>query len=237
MIGIVYTKLRHACLSEGLREDFPEWPFPLLFQGHEITRDIFYLDPLIEWREIELGRNPVRDASFLRYRSLNQWFHYRFFNGLAPVVNSAEANTLLPRLFRLRRVLLESLPGQSLAAFFEREFSISHPDELVNTLVNAVARIMDICSEHKLVVWGIRLNERAHEEHIRYTRDIVSMIRTDLVLDLPHLRPLKLEWDKVLRNERKEFRKAEARYNKRRKNEKRFQQNDSANGGQPFRSK
>src|SRR5437879_971379 len=81
-VGIVYAKLREACLCKELQEEYPEWPFPLLFHGEEISRDVFFLDPVLEWEALELGRNPVRDAAFLSYWSLNQWFHYRFFNGL-----------------------------------------------------------------------------------------------------------------------------------------------------------
>ena len=89
-----YEKLRTLCLSEPLRGDYPDWPRPFLFQGQEITRDIFFLDPALEYTVIELGKNPIRDASYFRYRRLDLWFHYRFFNGWNPVAHSAESLTL-----------------------------------------------------------------------------------------------------------------------------------------------
>jgi hypothetical protein len=219
----VYTKLREACLCKELQEEYPDWPFPLLFQGEEISRDIFFLDPVIEWGPLRLGRNPVRDASFLRYRSLNQWFHYRFFNGLNSVVNSAEATTLLPRIFRLRSLLLDSLKDSTLESFLEREFSIGNPKALIGRWLQALGRITDIALKHDLVVWGMRTDEDALREHTDYVQKI-SLIRADLVLNLPHLRGLKLEWEEARKTQQKAYRNAEARYNKRRKHERRFQQ-------------
>ncbi|MCX6921607.1 MAG: hypothetical protein NT154_00070, partial [Verrucomicrobia bacterium] len=93
----MYHKLRDLCLGECLRSAHPEWPFPLLFQGEEITRDVFFLDPAIEYGVVDLGANPIQDLAFYKSSSLNLWFHYRFFNGIAPVIYSSEALTLLPR--------------------------------------------------------------------------------------------------------------------------------------------
>jgi hypothetical protein len=221
-VGIVYTKLREACLSKELQEEYPDWPFPLLFHGEEISRDIFFLDPVIEWGPLQLGRNPVRDASFLRYRSLNQWFHYRFFNGLNFVVNSAETVTLLPRIFRLRSLLLDNLGDSTLESFLQREFSITNPKDLIASWLQALSRITDIALKHALVVWGMRIDEGAPREHMDYVQKI-SLIRADLVLDLPHLRALKLEWEEARKIQQRAYRNAEARYNKRRKHERRFQ--------------
>ena len=59
---IVYQKLREARMCEEMREDYPDWPYPMLFHGHEISRHIYFLDDLIEYRQIKLGRNLVCDG-------------------------------------------------------------------------------------------------------------------------------------------------------------------------------
>jgi hypothetical protein len=218
----VYAKLREVCLCAELQEEYPGWPFPLLFHGEEISRDIFFLDPAIEWGPLQLGRNPVRDAAFLRYRSLNQWFHYRFFNGINSVVNSAETITLLPRIFRLRSVLLDNLQNSTLQSFLKRELAAGKPRELIATWLNALSRITEIAKSHGLIVWGMRIDEDAFREHMHYV-EAVSSIRADLVLNLPHLRGLKLEWEEAVKTQQKAYRNAEARYNKQRKHERRFQ--------------
>jgi hypothetical protein len=81
----------------------------------------------------------------------------------------------------------------------------------------------DIALKHDLVVWGMRIDEDALREHKDYVQKI-SLIRADLVLDLPHLRGLKLEWEEARKIQQKAYGNAEARYNKRRKHERRFQQ-------------
>lgn len=222
----MYIKLREACLSKGLQEQYPDWPFPLLLQGEEISRDIFFLDPVIEWGPLQLGRNPVRDASFLRYRSLNHWFHYQFFNGLNCVVNSAETATLLPRIFRLHRLLLDKLSDSALESFLEREFAVASPKALIDTWLQALDRIAEIALKHELVVWGMRIDDAALREHMDYVQKI-SLIRADLFLDLPHLKGLKLEWEEARKIQQKAYRNAEARYNKRRKHDRRLQAPDS----------
>jgi hypothetical protein len=68
----------------------------------------------------------------------------------------------------------------------------------------------------------MRINEDAFTEHVQYV-ETVSLIRADLVLSLPHLKVLKSEWEEELKTQEKAYRNAEARYNKRRKNERRFQ--------------
>ena len=93
---------------------------------------------------------------------------------------------------------------------------------LLNSVVAAVASVIKICGENDLVVWGVCLDDGAFEQHMRYVGN-VSLIRADLVMELPHLRPLKREWEEVLKVEEKSCRKAEAGYNKRKKNEKRVQ--------------
>src|ERR1051326_135905 len=214
----MYPELREACLSKENQEFLPDWPYPLLFHGEELTKDIFFLDVMLEGAALDLGRNPVRDGDFFRYRHLNQWFHYRFFWNRfpAPVVNSAETITLLPRLFRLRRVLLESSSAETVNSFLERKLSVANPRDLIGTLIGALTRIAEICSKNELVVWGFLCNSRALDEHLGYLQT-VSLIRTDLVLALPHLSRLKNDWGDALEVEQKEFRKVEARYNKSKK--------------------
>ena len=55
MEQVNYEKLRKLCLHEDFRADYPGWPLPFLFQGEEITRDIFFLDPSLEYGVIDLG--------------------------------------------------------------------------------------------------------------------------------------------------------------------------------------
>lgn len=103
-----YDQLREDRLCAELQKAHPDWPYPLLFHGEEISRDVFLLDPVVEYRVLKLGRNVVQDAEYLAYPFLNEWFHYRFFNGICGVMRSSQSAALLPRLFRLHRALLEA---------------------------------------------------------------------------------------------------------------------------------
>lgn len=212
----MYYKLRQLCLCDEMRKDHPEWPYPLLFHGHEITRDVFFLDPLIEYRVIRLGRNLVQDAGSFNYRLLNDWFHYKFFNGASAIVYSAETTTLLPRLFRLRRALLDNHAKPELEMYLKRELAVPDPPRLISSLLLAVAQIIQICSDHRLVVWGMHIDAEAVAEQSDYITSVLSKIPINLVLNLPHLRePLRSTKSLVFDDEEELMRKAETRYNRR----------------------
>jgi hypothetical protein len=211
----MYDKLRQLCLGDDMRKDYPDWPYPLLFHGHEITRNIFFLDPLIEYQVIKLGRNQVLDAASLEYRSLNRWFHYEFFyDGMSHVGNSAETATLLPRLVRLRKVLLEDFSKDKMAKYLEREFSVSDTTSLISSMIFSIEQMISICSRHRLVVWGSCMNEEAAAEQASYITGVLSKIPMNLVLDLPHFKERMKKNKQLLLEEEILMQKAEAKYNK-----------------------
>lgn len=227
MLETAYSKLRELCLSEELQAAHPDWPFPLLFQGEEISRDIFFLDLVIEYQVIKLGRNPIQDLAYFRYSSLNRWFHYCFFNGISPIVYSSESLTLLPRLYRLKRVLLQSVQDSSLAGYFQREFALSEPQKLAQSLIVEVSKLIEISSQHKLLVWGARLDAASVQAQAQYLAQVTARISTDLVLGLPHIHRHTSEWKQALNKELVAYRKADARVNKIIKHQKKFHQNAS----------
>ena len=208
-------RLQQLCLCDLVQQDHPEWPYPFLFQGHEIPREIFFLDPLIEYRHVKLGRNLVYDGGSVRYRSLNEWFHYTFFNGIAPITYSMETVCLLPRLYRLKRALLEKSAVPKVKAFFEKELAVSDPQQLLDFLVSVVAQLIKISSEHRLVVWGMRINDEAPREHAAYISNVLSKIPLDVVFNLPHIRdPLGHTERLILWEEKRALQKIEESYNK-----------------------
>jgi hypothetical protein len=211
----MFDKLRQLCLGDDMRKDYPGWPYPLLFHGREITRDIFFLDPLIEYQVIKLGRNQVLDVASLEYRSLNRWFHYEFFyDGMSHMGNSAETSTLLPRLVRLRRVLLEGFSKGKMAKYLEHEFSVSDTTSLISSMISAIEQMISICSKHRLVVWGSCMNDEVAAEQASYITDVLSKIPMDLVLDLPHFKQRMKMNKQLLLEEEILMQKAEAKYNK-----------------------
>jgi hypothetical protein len=129
--------------------------------------------------------------------------------------------TLLPRIFRLRSVLLDNLENPSLESFLQQEFSVVKPRELVADWLAALSRITEIAAAHAVVVWGMRIHATALAEHLEYIK-AVSSVPFDIAYNLPHLRALKLEWEDATKTGQKEYRRAEARYNKRKKRERRF---------------
>ncbi len=209
----MYAKLRDLCLCQSNQEDFPGWPFPMLFHGYEITREIFLLDPVLEYRVLDLGRNQVRDGEIFRYRQLNDWFHYRFFNGIAYIVNSAEACTLLPRLLCLQRHLLDALPTRTVHTYLEQELGIAESDRVLGNILDAFRKVTEICRSHPILVWGMRANDEDLPLQVQYL-ETVSRIPAETVFELPHIRRLKLSWDSELKAEEKEWGKAVARYNR-----------------------
>jgi hypothetical protein len=202
----------------------------LLFQGEEITRDIFFLDAAIEYGVVDLGANPIQDLAFYKYSSLNLWFHYRFFNGIAPIIYSSEALTLLPRLFRLKRVLLQSTLNSSLAGYYQQEFAVAEPQKLVQSVVKGVSKLIEISAQHNLLAWGVSLDAASVVEQTRYLSEVLARVPTDLILDLPHVRQHAQEWKRVLKEEATELRKAEAEFNKVVKRQRRFQHLSSPRG-------
>jgi hypothetical protein len=211
-----WQKIRLLCLCDEMQQNHPEWPYPFLFQGHEIPREIFFLDPLIEYRHIKLGGNLVYDGGSVEYRSLNEWFHYVFFNVMAPVGYSMETACLLPRLYRLKRVLLEKSGESQAKAFLEKGLAVSNPQQLLDSLVSMVTQLIQISSEHRLVVWGVRISDEAAREHAAYISNVLAKIPLDLVFNLPHVRrPLGSTELLVLEEEKKALKKIEASYNKR----------------------
>ena len=212
----MYTPLRHFILSEDLQRELPGWPYPLLFQGEEISRDIFFLDPLVELRILKLGRNPVRDVDYLRYASLNRWFHYRFFFCLNACGRTGESATLKPRLLRLQRCLMEGEWSGCLDEFLSRDLEVPDPSRLLTHLRGEIARMLEICDQHELIVWGQRLDNICPDQQ-RAFRESIAHIRVREILALPHLQSLKSEWDEALKKEVKAYRKAEAEINKQRK--------------------
>jgi hypothetical protein len=217
-----YSKLRQFCLHPSIQTGIPDWPFPLLFHGHEITRDFFFLDPLLECRVIALGKNCVPDAASLRYPSLNAWFHYRFFNGTAPVINTAEAVSLLPRLMRLRRKLLDGVAKPEMARYLEQEFNVGEPGPLILKFLSTVAQLIKICTEHDIIVWGMRCNARAAAEQNDYIKKIVSEIRVDILRQFPHVHEqFCITQTDVFSDERDLLLKAEVRYERRLKSDER----------------
>ena len=215
-LKLSYPRLRRLMLCKAMQEDYPDWPYPLLFQGQEICRDIFFLDPLIEYPILRLGRNEVFDGAALRYRSLNQWFHYRFFNVISAVGYSAESGNLVPRLMRLRRVLLDKPDDPKIKSYLKAKLAVSDPARLISFFSDSVAQMVEICSTHPLVVWGIRIDERARSDHLAYIKDVVEKIPFELVFGLPHLRQAMRSTELlVLEHERTLLRASEARFARR----------------------
>ena len=211
-----YSKLRIESLCKELQTDYPNWPFPLLFQGEEITRDIFFLDSAIEYNVIKLGENEIRDSWLIHHpdiTDLNWWFHYQFFNGINHIVRSSESVALLPRLYRLKSALLESIVDTSLAQYFQGHFEMQETDKFIETLVAAVSRLIEICSQHDLVIWGMLIDQSSLKEQSERLHKIKE-IRTDLVFELPHFKWFIDECRVVLTAEIKKYRQSEARFNK-----------------------
>jgi hypothetical protein len=141
----MYTQLRRSVLSEDFQREWPDWPYPMLFQGEEISRDIVFLDLLAEYNVLKLGRNPVRDVDYLRYGSLNRWFHYRFFFCPHPCRRTGESATLKPRLLRLQRCLMEGEWTGELGEYLTRELHLSETTALLSRLRGEIARMLAIC--------------------------------------------------------------------------------------------
>ena len=209
-----YRSLREDRIGDHWRHEVPQWPYPLLFHGIQISRNIFFLDAIIEWEVIDLGKNTVRDASYPRYPRLNEWFHYRFFNGFSSVVNSAESMTLLPRLYRLKQVLLRVRNSETLNDFLSEKFAVSSTQELISELFRGVEETIAISERHHLLVWGMARDKEWIEDHRAYIKNVIDPIPTSLVYDLPHIRYLVAEWKRIQKSELKAMRRAEAEANK-----------------------
>jgi hypothetical protein len=212
----MYARLREICLSEANQKEYPGWPFPMLFHGKEITREVFLLDPVLEYGVLELGRNRVRDGDVFRYRHLNDWFHYQFFNGINWVVNSAEAYTLLPRLLCLERNLLDAMQTRTIHSYLEQELGIVESDRALENIMESLRQITGICRSHPLLVWGMKIDEvdaKAHQDYVASVSEIPSAV----VFALPHIRRLTFSWDAVMKDEEKQLGRAVARYNRWRK--------------------
>jgi hypothetical protein len=221
-MALDYSKLRQLCLQPLIQTQYPDWPFPLLFHGYEITRDFSFLDPLLEFHIIDLGKNRVPDAASLSYPYLNAWFHYRFFNGTAPVINTADAVSLLPRLIRLRRKLLDGAAKPEMARYLKQELSVGEPEQLILNFLLTVAQLIKICTEHDIIVWGKRCNAGAAAEQNDYIKKIVSEIRVDLRQLLRHVHEqFCVTQIDVFNVERDLLLKAEARYERRLKGDER----------------
>lgn len=217
----MYDRLRELCLSEANQKEYPGWPFPMLFHGEEIAREVFLLDPVLEYGVLELGRNRVRDGDVFRYRHLNDWFHYQFFNGINCVVNSAEAYTLLPRLLCLERNLLDAMQTRTIHSYLEQELGIVESDHLLKRILDSLRQIEVICRSHPILVWGMKIDEedaKAHQVHV----DSVSQVPSAVVFALPHIRRLKYSWDAVMKDEEKQLGVAVARYNRWQKQQRRL---------------
>lgn len=219
---IDYGPLREDRLHESLREEFPGWPFPLLFHGQEITRDIFFLDPVLEYHVIDPGRNPVRDVWIHRYRFLTEWFHYRFFNGMAPVVNSAETLTVRPRLCRLLAAVLDDLPSGRILGYLGTEFGVRDAAALLARMVEGLERMLEVCAREDLVVWGMRIDAAAEAEQAAFIRESGLAEGWKAMSRLPHLGPLLRGWREVGRTEEKALRRARARRGRWRKQRRRL---------------
>lgn len=223
---MTYQKLRQLCLSKHLQADWPEWPFPLLFHGVEITRDFFFLDPLIEYHVLKLGRNLVHDGGSVKYRSLNYWFHYAFFTtGGSPIAWTSEATSLELRLMRLRRALLDGSAKPAMATFLKHELGVTDTPRLVSSFLSAVAQMIQICSEQRIVVWGTALDAASASEQSDYISNVLSKIPIDLVSNLPHIRDQLWETKFIIDNdEKKLLERAELRFIKRSKLSPKFRQ-------------
>jgi hypothetical protein len=211
-----YKQLRELMLSSDYQALYPERPFPLLFQGEKISRDIFFLDPLIEYGHLPLGKNPIQDWSYFRYRHLGWWFHYVFFGcGLSGwCACSAEKETLLARLYRLSAALLTA-EDSKIVNWFEREHGIQSGQYLISLFRSEIARMITIATENNLIVWGIENEPKALELQQNYINQTLPQIRTDLAWKLPHLSWMHHVWTECFKKEVKAFRRAEAGFNKR----------------------
>ncbi len=192
----------------------PDWPYPFLFHGGPLSRNIFFLDAVIEWGAIDLGKNPIRDAWYHRYPRLNHWFHYSFFNGFSPIVNSAESLTLLPKLYRLKRSLIRQSQTRLIVEFLYEKFAITQAEELFSEMTDAVEQIIAITEQNELVAWGIARDEGWIVEHQAFIESAIRPVRAELVLNLPHLRWMVADWKKAGKLELKELRRIVAETNK-----------------------
>lgn len=219
-----YKRLKELTFQSIDQENdyYRDWPFPLLFQGERFSRDIFFLDPLIEYEGLPLGKNPVQDWSYPRYRWLWSWFHYVFFfrGGSGWCGCSAEKETLLPRLYRLASALISADETQ-VADWYKREHGIESGRYLLPVFRSEINRMISITSENSLIVWGVEDQTGALELQKNYIKEILSVIRTDLAWKLPHLSWMHHVWTGSLKQELKAYRRAEAAFNKRLKIQKR----------------
>ena len=114
--------------------------------------------------------------------------------------------------------VLNKAAMKRLAKYLKREFSVPDPEELFAELISEVARMMDICSKHRLLVWGVKFDQTAAKEHNAYISEVISKIPLDLVFALPHVRrSLHHTEYSAFFDEERALRKAEARYDKHRR--------------------
>jgi len=223
-----YDQLRDDRLCSELQVQHPDWPYPLLFHGEECSRDLFLLDPVVEYRVLKLGRNMVQDVEYLAYPLLNDWIHYRFFNGIAPVIRSAESSTLLPRLYRLQHALLDDQPKRTVSEYWNERFGIADADRAFEKILEELGRMTAICRRHAVVVWGVHAESAYRDRHLQEVI-FVNSIGWDRILQLPHLRsPGKLDLTGVLKREEKALGHAVARNNRWRKHWRRLPRSQRA---------
>ena len=148
-----YNLLRDYLLSEFNSEIYPNWPYDIIVNGRCFSRDLTYIDALLESGLLLLEGGD--DMMFICNGSnepFEEWLHDKFFNLTGGIPRSFDSKIIgvMMRLLLVKLIKIREEESSEICTFLRTEMNVATPILLIGNIVveleKMIYEVIDVSS-------------------------------------------------------------------------------------------